>query len=37
MRERVRLVNGSLTIDSPPPAGTRLDVRIPLSLLASIP
>jgi PAS domain S-box-containing protein len=31
MRERLQLVGGTLTIDSRPSAGTRVDVRIPLS------
>jgi PAS domain S-box-containing protein len=31
MRERVRLVNGTIAIDSKPMAGTRINVRVPLS------
>jgi signal transduction histidine kinase len=31
MRERLRLVNGVLAIDSQPSGGTRIDVRVPLS------
>ena len=30
MRERVRLVNGTITIDSKPMAGTTIHVRVPL-------
>jgi len=30
MRERVRLVNGTITIASKPTAGTRIDVRVPM-------
>ena len=30
MRERLRLVNGELTIDSQPSGGTRIEVRVPL-------
>ena len=30
MSERVRLVNGSITIDSKPGAGTSIHVRVPL-------
>lgn len=32
MRERVRLVNGTIAIDSKPRGGTKIDVRIPLEL-----
>ena len=31
MRERLRLVRGTITIDSRPAAGTRIEVRVPLS------
>jgi len=31
MRERVRLVNGTITIDAKPMGGTTIDVRVPLS------
>lgn len=31
MRERVRLLNGTITIDSKPMAGTTIHVRVPLS------
>jgi PAS domain S-box-containing protein len=31
MRERLRLVGGAIAIDSRPGAGTRIDVRVPLS------
>jgi signal transduction histidine kinase/PAS domain-containing protein len=37
MRERLRLVDGLLTVDSSPEAGTRLEVRIPLPAPARIP
>lgn len=30
MRERLRLVNGELSIDSRPPKGTRIEARVPL-------
>jgi len=30
MRERVRLVNGTIAIDSKPMSGTRIHVRVPL-------
>jgi signal transduction histidine kinase len=30
MRERVRLVNGTMTIESKPMGGTRIEVRVPL-------
>jgi signal transduction histidine kinase len=30
MRERLRLVGGTIVIDSRPSAGTRIDVRVPL-------
>jgi len=33
MRERLRLVNGTLTVDSSP-AGTQLEVQIPTPALA---
>jgi len=32
MRERVRLVSGTITIDSKPMGGTTIDVRVPLEL-----
>ena len=32
MRERVRLVNGTIAIDSKPRGGTKIEVRIPLEL-----
>ena len=32
MRERVRLANGTINIDSKPMGGTRIDVRLPLGL-----
>ena len=35
MRERVRLVGGSVSIDSRPGKGTRVDVRVPLNRTAS--
>ena len=31
MRERVRLVNGTIAIDSKPMAGTTIHVRVPLA------
>ena len=31
MQERVRLVNGMITIDSKPIGGTTIEVRVPLS------
>jgi signal transduction histidine kinase len=31
MRERIRLVNGTISIDSKPTRGTRIDVHVPLS------
>jgi signal transduction histidine kinase len=31
MRERLRLVGGTIAIDSRPLDGTRIDVRVPLS------
>jgi signal transduction histidine kinase len=31
MRERLRLVGGSLSIDSRPSKGTEINVRVPLS------
>jgi len=30
MRERVRLVNGTIAIESTPMVGTTIDVRVPL-------
>jgi signal transduction histidine kinase len=30
MRERVRLVNGTIAIDSKPMGGTRINIRVPL-------
>jgi PAS domain S-box-containing protein len=35
MRERVRLVNGTITIDSKPNGGTAIEVRIPLEAASS--
>ena len=32
MRERVRLINGTISIESKPKAGTKIDVRVPLDL-----
>jgi signal transduction histidine kinase len=32
MRERVRLLNGTITIDSKPMCGTRVHVRVPLTV-----
>lgn len=37
IRERLRLVNGLLTVDSSPHAGTRLEIRIPLPMPAHLP
>jgi len=36
IRERVRLVNGTTTVDSKPMAGTRIHVRVPLASLSPI-
>jgi signal transduction histidine kinase len=36
MRERLRLVNGALTVDSSAASGTRLELQVPLSLLACV-
>lgn len=36
IRERVRLVNGTVSIDSQPRRGTRIDVRVPLTERTSI-
>jgi PAS domain S-box-containing protein len=35
MRERVRLVNGTITVDSTPDGGTAIEVRIPLEAALS--
>lgn len=35
MRERVRLVNGTMTVDSKPMRGTTIQVRVPLALVSS--
>jgi len=37
MRERVRLVNGTIAIDSKPMGGTRIHVRVPLRSESNIP
>ncbi len=34
MRERLRLVGGTIAIDSRPGAGTRIDVHVPLGAAA---
>jgi len=36
MRERVRLVNGTISMDSKPMAGTRIHVHVPLEFPAKI-
>jgi signal transduction histidine kinase len=35
MRERVRLVKGTITIDSKPMGGTRINIRVPLDKCAN--
>jgi len=35
MRERIRLMNGTIAINSKPTAGTTIDVRVPLETLVS--
>ena len=37
MRERLLLIGGSITIDSRPSVGTRIDVHVPLSAGADVP
>jgi PAS domain S-box-containing protein len=35
MRERLRLVGGSITVESQPSRGTRLDIRVPLAAMTT--